>query len=143
MSLYNIMNGVTPVTFIILPMLGKHPDEYPRFRDCFLGDEDRPDLKGKIHVYTRAGGGNRETYEKEILELRKDKNYITDYDDSFDSTFASFVFNVPEKWKKDFDLAVKGKLSELSDKYKSQMKKIYPKLKDKFETMFKKEKENA
>ncbi len=34
MSLYNMINGVNPATFFILPMLGKHPDEYPRFRDC-------------------------------------------------------------------------------------------------------------
>lgn len=36
MSLYNMLNGVNPCTFLILPMLGKHPDEYPRFRDCFI-----------------------------------------------------------------------------------------------------------
>ena len=40
MSLYNMLHGVNPSTFFILPMLGeKHPDEYPRFRDCFIGDD--------------------------------------------------------------------------------------------------------
>jgi len=28
-----IINGANPSTFFILPMLDKHPDEYPRFRD--------------------------------------------------------------------------------------------------------------
>ena len=37
MSLYNMINGVQPAAFFVLPMLGKHPDEYPRFRDCFIG----------------------------------------------------------------------------------------------------------
>lgn len=32
-----MINGVNQATFYILPMLGKHPDEYPRFRDCFTG----------------------------------------------------------------------------------------------------------
>jgi hypothetical protein len=37
MSLYNMMNGANPATFFILPMLGeKHPEQYPRFRDCFV-----------------------------------------------------------------------------------------------------------
>lgn len=54
MSLYNMINGVNPATFIILPMLGKHPDEYPRFRDCFIKD-------GMIEVYTRVGGNNRDS----------------------------------------------------------------------------------
>jgi hypothetical protein len=30
MSLYNMVHGTTQATFFVLPMLGKHPDEYPR-----------------------------------------------------------------------------------------------------------------
>ena len=40
MSMYNMMHGCNQSTFSILPMLGKHPDKYPRFRDCFCSDED-------------------------------------------------------------------------------------------------------
>ena len=42
MSLYNMICGVKPATFFVLPMLGEghHPDTWPRFRDCFLGDEE-------------------------------------------------------------------------------------------------------
>ncbi len=54
MSLYNMINGVNPATFFILPMLGKHPDEYPRFRDCFVGEDQK-----SIEILTRVGGGNR------------------------------------------------------------------------------------
>ena len=39
-GLYNLINGVNLATFIILPMLGKHPDEYPRFRDCFIAENE-------------------------------------------------------------------------------------------------------
>ena len=46
------MNGVNPATFFILPMLGKHPDEFPRFRDCWAGrtstDEEKEWIKEKI-----------------------------------------------------------------------------------------------
>ena len=70
MSLYNMVNGVKPTTFFVLPMLGKHPDEYPRFRDCFLSDEEHPQYDDHIHIYTRTGGGNREGYEAENDAMR-------------------------------------------------------------------------
>ncbi len=85
MSMYNMMNGTTPATFFILPMLGKHPDEYPRFRDCFTADEEQG-IENAIIVYTRTGGGNRESYEEEITEMQAMEGYQQDYDDTFDST---------------------------------------------------------
>ena len=49
-----MINGVNPATFLFLPMLGKHPDEYPRFRDCFISEDETQKI-----VFTRVGGGNR------------------------------------------------------------------------------------
>lgn len=63
--MYNMMNGTSMATFFVIPMLGKRPDEFPRFRDCFLNDEEHPEYKNHIHVYTRTGGGNRESYQVE------------------------------------------------------------------------------
>ena len=74
MSLYNMLNGVNIATFFILPMLDKHPDEYPRFRDCFIGED-----KNSIVVYTRVGGGNRNCGFGEE-ELYKHPNFIKTYD---------------------------------------------------------------
>ena len=136
MSLYNMIFGVKPAAFFVLPMLGKHPDEYPRFRDCFLGDDEHPEWKDHIIVYTRTGGGNRESCQTENDELTKIPGYITDYDDSFDCTFASFVFKVPEKWKADFDRFKDGKLKEFSEEYKGELYRIFPKLKEKFDELF-------
>ena len=136
MSLYNIVNGVQPAAFFILPMLGKHPDQYPRFRDCFTGDEEHPEYDNHIHVYTRVGGGNREDYQKEIEELRAMPGFVTDFDDSFDSTFATFVFKVPEERKGDFDLIKVGKIKDISDEYREQLYSVFPKLKEKFDELF-------
>lgn len=135
MSLYNMLNGVNPATFFILPMLGeKHPDEYPRFRDCFVENN-------QIHVYTRVGGGNRDCGYGED-ELQAHPNYIEDFDDDFDSTYATYVFSVPEEFKADFDLLMNGTLSEglpnTSDKYKERILKVYPKIEDKLLEMFEK-----
>lgn len=127
MSLYNMMFGVNPATFIILPMLGRHPDEYPRFRDCFVNEDKQ------ILVYTRVGGGNRNCGFGEE-ELYKDPNFVKTYDDDFDSTYGYYVFNVPEEWKDDFDRLLKGE--KPSARYLDQMCKVYPKLEEKFRKQF-------
>ena len=122
-----MLNGVNPATFLILPMLGKHPDEYPRFRDCFVNEHNQ------IVVLTRVGGNNRNTgYGEE--ELYKDPNFVNTYDDDFDSTYGYYVFNVPDKWKEDFDRLLKGK--KPSARYLDQMCKVYPKLEEKFRKQF-------
>ena len=144
MSLYNMVNGVQPATFIILPMLGKHPDEYPRFRDCFVGkvhsDDDQDQFGIPVHkhgdemlisVYIRVGGGNREDYKSEIDKLKAMPEYVEDFDDDFDSTFATFVFRVPKDFESDFKLIKDGKINEISQKLKDQIDKVYPKLKGK------------
>lgn len=127
MSLYNMMFGVNQATFLILPMLGRHPDDYPRFRDCFVNEEKQ------IVVFTRVGGNNRNTGFGEE-ELYKDPNFVKTYDDEFDSTYGYYVFNVPEEWKDDFDRLLKGE--KPSARYLDQMCKVYPKLEEKFREQF-------
>ncbi len=117
-------------------MLGKHPDEYPRFRDCFLRDEDRPEYNDHIHVYTRTGGGNRESYETAIDEMRSMETFVTDYDDGFDCTYASWVFRVPAKWQADFEKIKENRISEISPEYQAELRRVYPKLNKKFDELF-------
>ena len=136
MSLYNMIHGVNQATFFILPALGKHAEEYPRFRDCFYGDKDRPEYADHIIVYTRTGGGNREAYEDANDELTEMPTYVADYDDDFDCTFANFVFAVPEEWKADITAIAEGRPLEISDAYFARLCEVYPKLKEKFEEMF-------
>jgi hypothetical protein len=102
---------------ISYPCLVKHPDEYPRFRDCFITEG------GNIAVYTRVGGGNRnEGYGEE--ELYKMEGFLCTYDDDYDNTYATYEFAVPEKWKSDFDKIVNGKIAEVSDAYKEEIKRV-------------------
>lgn len=142
--------GVNQEAFFILPMLGKHPDEYPRFRDCFIGkqhtDGELDCFGSPIHkhgdeklisVFTRVGGGNREGYEKEIEELRNMPEYIEDYDDDYDPTYATFVFKVPEVFTKDFELIVEDKIEDTSEEYKAKLYSIYPELSEEFDELFK------
>lgn len=138
MSLYNMMHGVKPATFFVLPVLGKHPDEYPRFRDCFIGDDEQPKTEGKIIVYTRTGGGNRSSYAEENAVITQMDGYQFDYDDSFDSTFANFVFDIPEKWVDDVDKMLTGRAGETSADYQDLICGTFPKIDDKLREMFEK-----
>lgn len=134
--MYNLINGVSKACLYFLPMLGKHPDEYPRFRDCFLKDAQRPEYDGKIHVYTRVGGGNRGDYIDEIKALQDTPGYVADYDDEHDNTYAMFVFEIPEKWKKDFCRIMSGEYTLVSTEYVAQLKKVLPKLSEQIDKHF-------
>lgn len=118
MSLYNLLYGVNPLKDVLLKVLDiDQPDgkwQSGRFRDIFLEDDGT-----KIVLFTRNGGGNRVCWkevdgrgkcdENNVEELcpgcvitkhlPKHPNYITDYDDSYDSTYAFIEFSVPEKYK--------------------------------------------
>jgi len=141
MSMYNMLHGFNPGVIILLPMLKMHPDSIPRFRDCYLGEDENC-----IAVYTRLGAGNRECFCDEFEEksecyackaetvLRKHKNYIRDFDDNdYDSTYATFLFSVPEEFKEDFKKIKEGKIKDTSENYKNTVFNVFPKIKDKIE----------
>lgn len=113
MSLYNLIFGFSAACFCLLPMLGRKEEEYPRFRDCFLGDN-----KDTIVIYTRVGGDNRESgYGEE--KLYKDPNFLKTWDDDLDSTYGYYEFKIPEKWRSDFDKIVAGEGKSVSEEYKA------------------------
>lgn len=120
-NMYNLVHGYNLACIFFLPMLGKKADEYPRFRDCFLSDDQK-----HIEILTRVGGNNRgQGYGEE--ELYKDPNFETTYDDEYDSTYGYYVFNPPQKWKKDFDAIVDVRFEDISDEYVKVLKEFYPK----------------
>lgn len=118
-----MLNGFNLACLFIMPMLGRKQDEYPRFRDCFV-TEDR-----NIAIYTRVGGDNRDCgYGEE--KLYEDENFLTTYDDEYDSTYGTYEFKVPVKWKEDFDKFMDGNFSEISTEYIKYLKEFYPKLEE-------------
>jgi hypothetical protein len=106
MSMYNMINGVDKMAGVLLAMLGLAPGDVGRFRDCYLAKGVREDDGNDvihIHIYTRNGGGNREGYDDVFYKMRKHDEYVTDYDDDFDCTYATIVFKVPAKYKEVID----------------------------------------
>lgn len=124
MSLYNAVMGFNPACVLLMPMLGRTQQEYPRFRDCFLSEDHK-----YIDIYTRVGGGNRGCgYGEE--ELYKDENFVTTWDDDYDHTYGYYRFKVPERWQKDFDHIINSELKEVSEEYLDTVKAMFPKLAD-------------
>lgn len=121
MSLYNALFGFSPACVFIMPMLGRKQDEWPRFRDCHITDDNN------IAIYTRVGGNNRNCgYGEE--KLYKDENFIRTYDDDFDDTYATYEFKVPERWKDDFEKLTNGHAEDVSDEYVAMLEDFFPKL---------------
>lgn len=83
--------GYNEVAGTLLFMIGLKPQDTGRFRDCYLSKDGT-----KILVYTRNGGGNRPDH---MPDFSKHPQFIRDYDDDFDSTFATIEFNVPDEYK--------------------------------------------
>lgn len=93
--------GVNNLAPVLLKILGVDVGDIPRFRDCYLDD-------GHIIIFTRTGGGNRDYYDypddcegPSNDDLREIKGYVDDWDDSFDCTYAYFVYEFPEEWADD------------------------------------------
>lgn len=116
-----MINGYNPACLLILPMLGRKQEDYPRFRDCYVTDENN------IAIYTRVGGGNRNCGFGEDA-LYDDENFIKTYDDEFDETYATYEFKVPDRWKNDFNKILNSKMSDVSNEYIEYLKNFYPKL---------------
>lgn len=153
MSIYNMVNKVNPATFLILPLLGiGNPNDWPRFRDCFptarhfqIVDDfpvmvpiDEKEKPVNIYVLLRVGGANRTAYAKQIAGLQSHPNYIRDMDDLLDSTYAHFVFSVPEEWKEDYKKATNADCELTSEKYQHLIRSAYPKLNKVLDALFRK-----
>ncbi len=122
MSLYNMAYGYNPACFWIMPMLGRKQEEWPRFRDCYVGE-----MNDTIVIYTRVGGGNRgRGYGEEALY--EDPNFVKTWDDEYDSTYGYYEFAVPDKWESDFQKIIDCHAMEISDEYKAVLFDFFPKL---------------
>jgi len=108
MSMYAAMFGENANSDEVLAVIGLTRDDFYRYRDCWVEDD------GKVAVYTRGGGGNRECWRGASdgcddsadthaanctvtmqSRLREHPLYYRDVDDDFDCTYATFYFRAP------------------------------------------------
>jgi len=83
----------TNIVQAALQILGLTRESFGRFRNVFI-------TEGMIAVYTRCGGGNRESYGEMFNRMREHPLYLRDRDDDFDCTYATIFFSIPEKYEK-------------------------------------------
>ena len=119
MSLYNQLFGVNEDAPILLGMISVNMQYFERFRDVFLANEGRI-----IRVYTRLGGNNREEYKETWEKIRKHDNYICDFDDGFDETYAYIEFSVPDKFQQTAKMMFKEEPILVSEKFKNEVKEM-------------------
>lgn len=111
MSLFNMAAGYAPECKFVLGVLGftrENMEEFekiPRFRDAYIICDEQP---YHLVIMTRTGGGNRDDYSESNEWLRSLPGFVKDYDDDFDSTFAHWVYVIPEKFKDVVDKTVKN-----------------------------------
>ena len=94
MSLYTKLFGENTDAVALLGMLSLTRNSFGRYRDVYLNKEGTI-----ITVTARIGGGNAEDYDYVFNDIRQHSQYIKDYEDDFDETYAYFEFSVPEKYK--------------------------------------------
>ena len=104
MPLYNILFGRNPHSKLLLQLLDLTESDIGRFRDAFVSE-------GRIAIYTRLGGGNREYYQGNINKLQSHPNYLSDRDDDFDSTYATFFFSFLEDYREILERMDSGKFN--------------------------------
>ena len=129
-GLYNALFGVNPFSKILLDMIKIDRMNVPRFRDCYIS----LDGPRKIIIYTRTGGGNRETYEEPNehnqdgpfnSDLRESPYYERDEDDGFDSTYAYFWYRVPDEHRESVDLLARmGSIRDPNSAWKDLLDKL-------------------
>ena len=108
MGLYNTLFGVNPQSEEILTALNLSVQQIPRFRDAYLSERNSKQVAA---IYTRMGSGNRGHWSEDNNTeagpqcgcpgcraqhgLATHPLYIADQDDDFDSTYATYYFEMP------------------------------------------------
>ena len=76
-----------------------------------------------VLVYTRIGGANREYHKDEINKLKQHKQYVCNYDDHHDETYAYFKFNVLPEYVDTAKKVFKEDPVSVWDKFQNHIKK--------------------
>jgi hypothetical protein len=113
----------------ILPMLGKFksdfwvPNMFPKsmFRNCFVGDRQRPELVNKILLLYEFKGDR--LYTKMEEDLFKHKQYAGTYDP--DPMHTMYIFDVPVEHIHNYKMYLHGAYSKFDKDYKTHILKFH------------------
>lgn len=101
-----------------------------RFRDIYINEDG-----SEIILYTRNGGGNRYQYFYIFEILKKHPNYLRDWDDDFDSTYAYIAFSIPDDFRMLISTMTTGeKPMTIGEKFNNTIEEMEKMSKDQFES---------
>lgn len=75
----------------MLAFYGLKKADVPRYRDCWANSD-----AGVFIIHTRTGGSNAEVYADEIEAMLNNEDYLRCFDDSFDDSYAYYLFRINE-----------------------------------------------
>lgn len=78
---------------LIAVVLGIRFEALPRYRDAWSEKYDGDQVR--LAIYMRIGGANREAHANQIEQLTSLPYYLSDHDDAYDDTYATFYFRIP------------------------------------------------
>tara|TARA_R110002020_G_scaffold165581_3_gene353103 strand:- start:26753 stop:27508 length:756 start_codon:yes stop_codon:yes gene_type:complete len=116
----------TKASLFILPMLSGNRKNYfydTLLLNCFVGTEDHKNVIALLYRFS----GKKEFVDFEHY-LKSLDNFIECVDTSNKTTL--YIFNVPEKHKKEFNLFLAGKYSKFDSKYKLKILRFHGFTKD-------------
>ena len=115
----------TKTSFYVLPMLGKDKDYWEwdrRLVNAYIDAEDHDSIDFNIFLLYRIDTLNHHDM-FEVNTIAKHKMFKERY--PVDKYHVMYVFNIPEKYKKDYIMFMQGKYSEMDDKYKVDILKFH------------------
>lgn len=111
------MEEYTKTTSYIAPMISENLSPFKEFNflNCYLGDHGY-DVKYEDALYLRVAPEEFNTGFKKLTEqVRKSKEYITDYD--LPNREVMFVFQIGTQYKQDLEHFKNGKYSKIDRNY--------------------------
>ncbi len=88
----NALFGMNSQADLLLAVVGLRRVDVERFRDVRIDGES-------IAVYSRTGGGNRESYPQEVMRHRPE--WKASEDDDYDSTYCNDFLAIPAEYLED------------------------------------------
>lgn len=128
-NFHNLIEGVTPTTIMVLPVLGKHPFDYPCFWNAFMGNKGSK-VAGKLLIFTHTAG-KREKYQAEHAAITLMDGYLTNYDAGPHKAYVCWVFDIPQQWQSDVDKMLALRPMEASMEYRNLILNTFPELEKK------------
>lgn len=130
---YNLIKRSNIGIKIYAPMLGCHPIDWPKFRDCFRTTWQIPQYDDHIIIVTRTGIEKQFTKENSVIRdhpyfLVKEKFSIkSPFEERIfiDPTYAFWVFEVPEEWRNDYNIIKSKGIGNASQKYKDYVADMF------------------